>query len=105
VSDYQPRCDVYGCVKIGDVYELYSKAHSSSVMDNKGVPVSRGTAAPDRSSSDGGDSIGHRRGDRAKVLAAPSHGFDPGSNVTDVSDWQSRKAPVAEHFDRFRNNN
>jgi hypothetical protein len=91
VSGYEPRCDVYGRVKIVDVYELYPNAHSLSAIDDKGAPASRGTAAPDRSSSDGGYSIGRSHGNRATVSAATCRNFNPGSNVTDMSDIQYEK--------------
>jgi hypothetical protein len=81
-------------VKIGDVYELYLNAQSSSAIDNKGFPMSRGTADQDRSSSDGGYLIGRRRSDHAKVFVATSHSFNPGSNVTDASDSKAEKHPL-----------
>jgi hypothetical protein len=66
-----------------DVYGFCPNGHSSSAIDEESVR--------NHSDSDGGYSIGRRRGDRAKVSTATSRSFDRDPNVTDASDPQSEK--------------
>jgi hypothetical protein len=74
-----------------DVYGRFSNGYSSSAIDEEGVPALRETTVQDCSNSDGGYSIGCRRGDPSKQFAAPSRSFEFDSNVTDVSDVQLEK--------------
>jgi hypothetical protein len=66
-----------------DVYGFCQNSHSSSVIAEESVR--------DHSDSDGGYSIGRRRGDRTKVSAATSRSFDQDPNLTDASDLQFEK--------------
>jgi hypothetical protein len=78
-------------MKILDVYGFRPNGHSSSPIDEEGARAPRETTAEDRLSSDGGYSIGRKRGDRAKQSAATSRSFESDSNVTAASDLQSEK--------------
>jgi hypothetical protein len=65
---------------------LSQNGHSSSAIDEEGARAPDKTAIRDRSSSDGGYSIGCKTGDRTKESAATSRSFEFDSNVIDVSE-------------------
>jgi hypothetical protein len=73
---------------IFNVDGFYSNDYSSSAIDEEGVPALRETTVQDRSDSDGGYSIGCKRGESSKQFVATSRSFEFDSNVIDVSDLQ-----------------
>jgi hypothetical protein len=79
------------CGFVFDVYGFCPNDYSSSAIDEEGAPALRETTIRDWLDSDGGYSIGCRRGDRLKQSAATSRNFEFDSNVTDVSDLQLEK--------------
>jgi hypothetical protein len=79
------------CGFVFDVYGFCPNDYSLSAIDEEGASALRETTVRDCSDSDGGYSIGCRRGDRSKQSAATSRSFEFDSNVTDVSDGQLEK--------------
>jgi hypothetical protein len=63
----------------------------SSATAEEGAPAICETTFKDCSDSNGGKSIGCRRGDRSKQPTSTSRRFERVSNVTDVSDMQLEK--------------
>jgi hypothetical protein len=70
---------------------LGSNDYASSAIDKEGGPAMSETTFQDCSDSDGGKSIGCRRGDDLKQFVSTSCMFEGASNVTDVSDLHSEK--------------
>jgi hypothetical protein len=79
------------CGFVFDVYGFCPNNYFLSAIDEEGAPAIRETTVRDCSDSDGGYSIGCRRGDHSKQSAATSRSFECDSNVADVSDWQLEK--------------
>jgi hypothetical protein len=92
VSRYRPEATIIvECGFVFDVYGFCPNDYSSSAIDEEGAPALRETTIRDCSDSDGGYSIGCRRGVCSKQSTATSRSFEFDSNVIDVSDLHLEK--------------